>query len=649
MPDLSSNPNQPRKRKELTMEVRLIIAFVLMGIVLFISPLIFGPPPAPPRPTKPPTEAQAPNPEEPKKPDVQKPDAPLQSAAPAGDFIGPRDTPKTLTVETKLYTVKLTNIGGVVTSWVLKNSPVFKNTEGNLLELVNPALLASISKATEKDTTVTITTAAPHGFAAGQTVRILGVGVPDYNGQFAIVATPSITTFTYTAAKPGLATSSGGTVLDAKKPAPFSIMNQDGKEAELNNAVFSTSRTEDNDGTTVGFSFADGVTQCTKTFRFNKNSYLSTVVTEVKQNGKSLPHLLEWRGGFGDFKVLNRQMVEQSVYFDLNNNKLLIHAASSPADEHGLYSFAGLQDTYFAALLLPESKEPIEVKTLNDPLKPNKDAEAEPFVGVAVGDGDKNEFTVFVGPKNVDILNSVDSRLTQLIDWGWFWFFAKPLFYSLHWLNDHVLHSYGWSIVVVTIFINILLLPLRFKSMKSAKKMQALQPQIKAINAKYKDVGMRDPRKAEQNQEIMELYKKNGVNPMGGCLPMLIQLPILYAFYKVLNVTVELRGASWLWVADLSQPESLPIHILPIVMIITQFMMQKMTPAPGADASQAKMMRFMPLIFGFFFYNMSSGLVLYWLTGNLVGIVQQSLMNKRTPAPYVPPQPTAGPAKKKRG
>jgi YidC/Oxa1 family membrane protein insertase len=575
MADISNNPNQPRKpKKELTMEVRLIIAFVLMGIVLFVSPLVFGPPPAPQRPTTPPPVAPAPNPEEPKKPEPQKPENPEKAAKPEHEFIGPKEPPRTETVETKLYTVKLSNIGGVVTSWVLKQH---KDSEGKPLELVNQAALTI-----------------------------------------------------------------------AKKPPPFSIMNQDGKEAELNNAVFSTARSEDNDSITVSFQNTSGAIRCTKTFRFRKNSYLSTMTSEVKQNDTYLPHLLEWRGGFGDFKVLNRQMVEQSVYFDLNNNKLILHAAGSPADERGAYSFAGLQDTYFAALLLPDSKESIQVKTFKDDVVPQKDAPAEPFVGVAVGDGDKNEFSVFVGPKNVDILNSVDSRLTQLIDWGWFWFFAKPLFYSLHWLNDHVLRSYGWSIVVVTIVINILLLPLRFKSMKSAKKMQALQPLIKAINAKYKDVGMRDPRKAEQNQEVMELYKKYGVNPMGGCLPMLIQLPILYAFYKVLNVTVELRGASWLWVADLSQPESLPIHILPIVMIITQFMMQKMTPSPGADASQAKMMRFMPLLFGFLFYNMSSGLVLYWLTGNLVGIVQQWLMNKRTPAVEVIPAPKTGSAKKNR-
>jgi YidC/Oxa1 family membrane protein insertase len=129
---------------------------------------------------------------------------------------------------------------------------------------------------------------------------------------------------------------------------------------------------------------------------------------------------------------------------------------------------------------------------------------------------------------------------------------------------------------------------------------------------------------------------------------MFIQLPILYAFYKVLAVTIELRGAHWLWVPDLSQPESLPIHVLPLVMIVSQFLMQKMTPNPTADPAQAKMMMFMPLMFGFFFYNMSSGLVLYWLTSNLVGIAQQWLINRTmpAPAPVVAAPPKTAPKRK---
>ena len=133
-----------------------------------------------------------------------------------------------------------------------------------------------------------------------------------------------------------------------------------------------------------------------------------------------------------------------------------------------------------------------------------------------------------------------------------------------------------------------MLFPLRLSSMKSSKKMQAMQPQIAAINEKYKNLSLRDPKKAEQNQEMMDLYKKHGVNPVGGCLPMLMQLPFLYAFYKVLAVTIEMRGASWLWVQDLSQPETLAIHVLPVILVVTQFLQQKMTPSPGVDPVAAE-------------------------------------------------------------
>ena len=223
------------------------------------------------------------------------------------------------------------------------------------------------------------------------------------------------------------------------------------------------------------------------------------------------------------------------------------------------------------------------------------------------------------------------------MDWGrWFGFLAKPLFWALHWTNDRITSNWGWAIVLVTVAINMLTLPLRLTSMKSAKKMQGLQPQIAAINAKYKNIPLRDPRQTEKNQEIMGLYKKHGVNPLGGCLPMLLQLPFFIAFYTVLTVAIELRGADWLWVGDLSRPETLPIRLLPLVLVATQFFMQKMTPAsPGMDPTQQKMMLFMPLVLGFMFYHMSSGLVLYWLTGNVVGIAQQWATNKlmHTPAP----------------
>jgi YidC/Oxa1 family membrane protein insertase len=299
-------------------------------------------------------------------------------------------------------------------------------------------------------------------------------------------------------------------------------------------------------------------------------------------------------------------------------------------------------------VILPKDNTSTTVVALKDDVPAVPNGKEEMHVGVQVGGDTVNRAMAFVGPKDIDLLRKVDPKLEQLIDWGWFGVIAKPIFLALHWLNDNLVHNYGWSIVIITIVINLVLLPLRFAGMKSQRKMQALQPQIAEINAKYKGLSLRDPRKAQQNQEIMDLYKTAGANPMSGCLPMVIQIPILYAFYKVLNVTIELRGAHWLWVTDLSQPEMLPIHVLPLIMVISQFMMQQMTPTPGVDPAQAKMMKFMPLMFGFFFYNVSSGLVLYWLTSNLVGILQQWIVNRTMPPPPAP-APKIAPKKKTRG
>jgi YidC/Oxa1 family membrane protein insertase len=235
-----------------------------------------------------------------------------------------------------------------------------------------------------------------------------------------------------------------------------------------------------------------------------------------------------------------------------------------------------------------------------------------------------------------------------VVDFGWLSFLAKPLFLLVNYFNGAFVHNFGWAIVLVTIAINMALFPLRLSNMKSMRKMQALKPQIDTINAKYKNVGLRDPRKADQNQEVMDLYKKYGVNPMGGCFPMLIQIPFFIAFYQVFRVSVEMRGASWLWVPDLSQAEPWPIKFLPIIMIVTQFMMQNMTPQPNADPSQQKMMKLMPLIFGFMFYQLPSGLVLYYLTSNLVNMGQQWFFN-HTEAAQEAARSVEPPKKKKNG
>ncbi|MCU0228160.1 MAG: membrane protein insertase YidC, partial [Bryobacterales bacterium] len=203
-------------------------------------------------------------------------------------------------------------------------------------------------------------------------------------------------------------------------------------------------------------------------------------------------------------------------------------------------------------------------------------------------------------------------------------------------------------IILLTIAINFVMLPLKVTSMKSMKKMQALQPQIQAINDRYKGISLRDPRKQQQNQEVMELYQKNNVNPAAGCVPMLLQIPFFFAFYQVLSVAIELRGATWLWVEDLSRPETFAIRILPLTMVVSQIFMQRLTPSPSTDPTQKMMMNTMPLVFGVIFWWASSGLVLYWLTSNLVGIVQQLFINKFTESSAVVPVVVESKASKRR-
>jgi YidC/Oxa1 family membrane protein insertase len=417
----------------------------------------------------------------------------------------------------------------------------------------------------------------------------------------------------------------------AKIDPPFALVFKDRKpSADVNQALYAAKPFPDGAG--VEYEFAGGHVVVRKSFQFTKNSYLSQISTEVTEDGKPVPHLIEWRGGFGDMAVSNPSGSQFTLHFDLGSNKLEKRdgkaAKNGPVSSSGNYSFAGIEDTYFAAAFLPERNRGVETMTFSDSVRTPLNEQELPFAGAAIGGDGLNRFSLFVGPKDIDILRKVNPRLEQMVDFGWFSFLAYPLFLAVHWTNDQLVHNYGWSIVLVTIAINFLLFPLKITSMRSMKRMQSLQPQIAAINEKYRNVGMRDPRKAQQNQEVMELYKRHGINPMGGCFPMLLQIPFFIAFYKVLTVSIEMRHANWLWVTDLSQPEHLPIKVLPIAMIATQFVMQKMTPSTTVDPTQRKMMMLMPLFLGYMFYWMSSGLVLYWLTGNLVGIAQQWFFNR---------------------
>jgi YidC/Oxa1 family membrane protein insertase len=431
-------------------------------------------------------------------------------------------------------------------------------------------------------------------------------------------------------------------------PAPFALAFKSAPSNDPNDDLYRVERSGE-ENPVVSFEFSDGRITARKSFTFAKDSYLVMLHSQVIENGVLVPHSLAWRGGFGDSTVVNPVPDTNAVYYDVPgaslNKKQVGEAKEGPVSASGQFAFAGQEDKYFAQVVLPvQAGGSVELTTYSDNV-PKEDGSEDRRLGAAVGGSGVNSFELFVGPKDQDILRAVDPRLDQLLDWGWFWFLAKPLFYSLTWVSNAMTHNYGWAIVIVTVVINIILFPLRLSSMKSSKKMQAIQPLVNAINAKYKDIPLKDPRKQEQNRELMELYQKHGINPVGGCVPILLQVPFFFALYKVLTLAIEMRGAEWLWVSDLSQPETLAIRVLPVLMVITQFISQKMTPSPGMDPAQQKMMLLMPLVFGYMFYFASAGLVLYWLTSNVVSIVQQWLLNRKAPAPAVV---TAAPASKKK-
>ena len=426
---------------------------------------------------------------------------------------------------------------------------------------------------------------------------------------------------------------------------PFMVDSSDRKlSVDPNTVLYRAAVTDDHKSVT--YEFSDGKTTIRKSFQFQQDSYLAEIRSAITEDGAEVPHFLMWRGGFGDPKAFRAASTEHTVRYDAGASKLITKTAkdakNGPVTDSGNYTFAGLEDTFFAQVALPREGSSLEIRTYSDDMKVPGEDKPVAYAGSGISTGAQNDLSLFVGPKDIDILRSVNPKLTQLIDWGFFGVIAKPIFVWLNWTKDHWTNNYGWAIIVVTLIINLVLFPLRFTSLRSARKMQKLAPQIKAINDRYKNVKINDPRKAEQNQEIMALYKKEGVNPVGGCLPMLIQLPFLYAFYRVLSIAIELRHAPWLWVTDLSGPETLPIHLLPVILVVTQFLTQKMTPAAGVDPNQQRMMLIMPLMFGFMFYSLSSGLVLYYLTSNLVGIAQQLIINRFMP---VTPVPAAAPAK----
>ena len=233
--------------------------------------------------------------------------------------------------------------------------------------------------------------------------------------------------------------------------------------------------------------------------------------------------------------------------------------------------------------------------------------------------------TMYMGPKSYDGLKAIGHHYEKIVNFGFFGIFSKWLFIALKWLNG-LIGNYGWSIILLTILIRLLIYPVSHAGLKSMKEMQRVQPKMKEIQAKYKKYGNDLSKKQEMNKEIQELYKKEGVNPLGGCLPMLLQMPIFFAFWSLLLNVIELRHAGFMfWIHDLSAFD--PYYVLPVLMGITQLISQVITPSTG-DANQRRMMYLLPIVFTVFLAKAPSGLIVYWTTNNLFQIVQQFLINR---------------------
>ena len=401
--------------------------------------------------------------------------------------------------------------------------------------------------------------------------------------------------------------------------------------------------------------------------RCDPQPYLVRFAASVTTAAGPLPVMMRWGPAIGGERTnVSRMTFPQPpaavLYGRAFENGLLQEVdiyRAGPADlrERSTYEgeleFVGVDNKYFLAAALPGTRpvrvdySPVSAVGLEQDLVAFE-------LTLEPGGGD---LPVFIGPKDFDLLRTAHPDLVRAINFGFLSVIVVPLHQTLKWIYGYV-GNYGWSIILLTVLINILIFPLRHKSVVSMRKMQELQPEMKAIQARYANLKATDPGKQKMNKEVMELYRKHGANPASGCLPMLATMPILFSFYRLLSMAIEIRGAPFMfWITDLSVSD--PLFITPVVMGATMVFQQRLQPS-GADPMQRKMMMMMPVVFTFMFLSAPSGLVVYWLTSNVIGIGQQLLTNRiagpvrkhqvRPPAErLVRNAPAAGPAEAKPG
>ncbi len=562
------------------MERRVLIAISLSFLVLFLYQSFLAPTPPPPAsapaataPGAPLATAPAtvgPTSTEPGAPAGTTPAAPAQAsdAAPVSTVVVGEGAEREITVETTTVRAVFSNRGARLRHWVLKN---YKNDAGQALDLVPDA--SSVNEA-------------------------------------------------YT---------------------PFSLRLDDAAmTSSVNGGLYRSDAADTVDATagpaTIAFEWQDaGGLRVIKRFTFQPAGYIVTASVSVENNGAALAPIVEWGPGLGDDIAL----AESGSFLAPSYStpaQALVHrdgsvkrvAEAGAADGPLLY--AGIDDHYFTALVLNDLENPAPMHFEHTPfVVPARTPDGQPgryaSFGVRFQDPSAG-MRFFFGPKALDELRALDTELVRVINFGIFSWLAVPLLGALKWAHQYV-GNWGWSIVVLTLLINFAMFPLRHKSVVSMRKMQEIQPEMKAIQARYAKYKVTDPEKQKMNQEVMELYKARGVSPASGCLPMLLTFPFLFAFYAMLSQAIEIRGADFLgWITDLSRPD--PLYITPLLMGATMFWQQRITPT-SADPVQQRVMMIMPIMFTFMFLAYPSGLVIYWTLSNLWAIGQQYFTNTLLP------------------
>lgn len=430
-------------------------------------------------------------------------------------------------------------------------------------------------------------------------------------------------------------------------PQPFGLVAPGTLAHPLNGELFQIDRGLD--GRSVVFRYGGPAGVAEKRFAWNAQGFLEAEVTVSRAGRWSL---LLGPGIRNPTKqeLENRFERRSAVYLvgEKRSEAVPAKLAAPLVLPSGGLRWVGLADTYFLFAVIPRegvdhaALQPVLVEEGPDgsrfaAVPPKEEMSAEQkelpreLAVVLSAREDRLAVNSYWGDKRLDTLKKLPYSLERAVDLGFFGFLVRPLLIGLLWIHENVVANYGWAIILMTVLIKILLLPLTHHSTMSMRKMQELNPKMQAVRERYRPK-LRDKQgrpnlemQRKMNEEIMGLYRAEGVNPAGGCLPLLLQMPILFAFYSLLSTAVELRGAPWLlWIADLSVKD--PYYVLPIVMGVTQFFQVRMAP-PAGDPMQRRIFMLMPVFMTFLFLGFPSGLVLYWLTNNVLTIAQQGVYN----------------------